>query len=175
MSFFDPSFEARALRTGADETLPLELIESQLKVLLPAALRRLYENFSAAIVFDKDVVFPAPECSFSNEAGAISIGLILGPIDGDRGILRTNYRLRDEIPNDTIAFAELAGGNMLLFRRHSEEVFVWLHDEPLVSRAASAVSHNVNEFFSSLSVANGKKSRSLAELGLDIEAMGLKK
>lgn len=114
MASFDNSFEARAFRSGAEPLLSSEIIESQLKALLPSELRQLYDSFSAAIVFDQNIVFPAPGCRFANEEGLISIELILGPTDGDSGILQANNRLKGQIPDDTIAFAELAGGNMLL-------------------------------------------------------------
>ena len=172
---FDASFEARPLHRTEDVLLDLDRIESALKLLLPAELRDLFEQFRAAIIFDQKVEFLAPHCIFSNEAGRIGLELINGPVDGDYGIVRRNEQLSCRLPEWAVVFAEIAGGNMLLIDRRDHGVSVWLHDEVLSSRVVTPIYAGFRDFLDALVRIDAPPLRSIDELGLDLKAMGLTK
>lgn len=170
---FDPSFDAESLHMPGDSLIELDQIESSLRILLPSELRDLFIEFGSAIVFNKDVEFPAEKCAYSEDSGRIGVSVIYGPADGSLGIIRINEQLSMQIPKTSVVFAEIGLGNMLLIDRIDGKISVWLHDEALPSRAITSVYDSFHDFIDALVAFDPPPLPSLKELGLGLKAMGI--
>lgn len=145
-------FSPRLLRTDGEKLLDVDIVEKALGLSLPLAIKDILQAYDGAMVFEKNVSFPADDSSFADSEGMIDLEAIYGRGDGCWGIVSANKRYFDQLPKNSLAIGEVAGSNIIGIDLETGRVFLWLHDSPDIHHPAEEIFPSIDEFIESLTI-----------------------
>lgn len=157
-------FSPRLISTENEQLLSIGEIQSRLECVIPSPMVEILNSYDGSIVFEETPSFPAKHSLFAGKSGQIGLELLYGRGDGFYGIAAANERYRDWLPLRSLPIGEVAGGNVVGVHLATEEVFLWLHDDPRPRGSVDDLFPSLRKFLQSLSVC---KDEDLGDLGVD--------